>query len=48
MKKNLQKTNQQEFGIEEVIKKKADKLYVKWKGHDSSFNSWFDKKDLTR
>ena len=28
------------------IKKKCDKLYVKWKGYDSSFNSWIDKKDL--
>ena len=42
----LQKTNQQEFRIEKVIKKKGDKLYVKWKGYDSSFNSWIDKKDL--
>ena len=44
--KKLQKTNQQEFGIEKVIKKKGDKLYIKWKGHDSSFNSWIDKNDL--
>ena len=36
----------QEFRIEKVIKKKDDKLYVKWKGYDSSFNSWIDKKDL--
>ena len=28
----LQKTNQQEFRIEKVIKKKGDKLLVKWKG----------------
>ena len=28
--KKLQKTNQQEFRIETVIKKKFDKLYVKW------------------
>ena len=27
--KELQKTNQQEFGIEKVIKRKGDKLYVK-------------------
>ena len=26
--------------------KKVDKLYVKWKGHDNSFNSWIDKKDI--
>ena len=44
--KEVQTTNQQEFRIEKVIKKKGDKLYVKWKGYDSSFNSWIDKKDL--
>ena len=46
--KELQKTNQQEFRIEKVIMKKGDKLYVKWKGYDSSFNSWIDKEDLIR
>ena len=30
--KELQKTNQKEFRIEKVIKRKDDKLYVKWKG----------------
>ena len=43
--KELQKTNQ-ELRIEKVIKKKGDKIYVKWKGYDNSFNSWIDKKDL--
>ena len=33
--KELQKTNQQEFRLEKVIKKKGDKLYDKWKGYDS-------------
>ena len=42
--KELQKTNQQTFRIEKVIKKKGDKLYVKWKDYDNSFNSWIDKK----
>ena len=42
----LQKTNQQGFRIEKVIKRKSDKLYVEWKGFDNSFNSWIDKKDL--
>ena len=37
--KEPQKTNQQEFRIEKVIKKKDDKLYVKLKDYDSSFNS---------
>ena len=44
--KELKKTNQQEFRIEKVIKRKGDKLYVKWKGYNNSFNSWIDKKDL--
>ena len=44
--KELQKTNQKEFRIEKVLKKKGDKLYVKWKGYDNSFNSWIDKKDI--
>ena len=42
----LQNTNQEEFRTEKVIKKKGNKLYVKWKGYDDSFNSWIDKKDL--
>ena len=44
--KELLKIDQQEFRIEKVIKKKGDKLYVKWRGSDNSFNSWIDKKDL--
>ena len=38
-KKELQKTNQEEFRVEKVIKRKDDKLYVKWKSYNSSFNS---------
>ena len=37
--KELQKTDQKEFRIEKVIKRKGNKLYVKWKGYDNSFNS---------
>ena len=46
--KELQKTNQQKFSIEKGIERKDDKLYVKWKGCDSLFNSWIDKKDLIK
>ena len=42
-KKNCKKTNQKEFIIVKVMKRKDDKLYVKWKG-DSSFISLIDKK----
>ena len=44
--KELQKTNQKEFRTEKVLKRKGDKLYVKWKGYNNSFNSWINKKDL--
>ena len=42
--KELQKTSQEKFRIEKVIRKKSDKLCVKWKGYDNLFNSWIDKK----
>ena len=28
------------------MKKKGDKLYFKWKGDNTLFNSWTDKKDI--
>ena len=37
--KELQKTNQKEFRIEKVLKRKGDKLYVKWKRYGNRFNS---------
>ena len=46
--KELQKTNQKEFRIEKVTKRKENKLCVKWKGYNNSFNSWIDKKDLIK
>ena len=44
--KELQRTNQKEFRIENVIARKGNKLFVKWKGYDNSFNSCIDKKDI--
>ena len=43
-KKELQKTNEKKFRSEKVIQRKGHKLYVKWKGYNSLFNSWIDKK----
>ena len=45
-KKNCKKTNQKEFRVEKVINREGNKLYVKWKGYDNSFNNWIDKKDI--
>ena len=44
--KELKKSNQKEFRNEKVIKRKGNKLYVKWKGYNNFCNSWIDKKDL--
>ena len=44
--RELQKANLKELRIEKIIKNKGDKIYVKWKGYDNSFNNWIDKKDL--
>ena len=50
--KESQKTNQKEFRIEKVIKRKGENYMSKgmirvWKGYNNSFNSWIDKSDLT-
>ena len=46
--KESQKTNQGEFRIEKVIKRKGNKIYVKWKGYNNSFNSWIYKASLVQ
>ena len=42
----LQKTEQQIYRIEKIIKKEKGKSLVKWKGYSDKFNSWVDNKDL--
>ena len=37
--RELRKSNRKEYRVEKVIKKKGDKLYVRWKGCHNSFNS---------
>ena len=32
--------------MEKVLKRKGDKLYIKWKAYDNSFNSCIDKNDF--
>ena len=46
--KEMQKTSQEKFRVEKVLKRKGDKLYVKLKGYDNRFISWINKKDLIR
>ena len=44
----LQKTTQEMFRIEKVIRRKGDKSLVKWMGYSEEFNSWVDNKDLVK
>ena len=45
-KKELIKTNQYWIRIKKVLKKKGDKLYVKWKLLNNSYINWIHKKDI--
>ena len=42
----LQKTKQEVFCIEKVLRRKGDKLFIKWKKYTSSQNSWIDKSSV--
>ena len=44
--KEQQNISQEKSRIEKVLKRKCDKLHVKWKGNSNCINSWIDKKDL--
>jgi len=44
----LQKTNQEVYRIERIIRKHGDKSPVKCFGYPTSFNSWVENKDLIK
>jgi len=44
----LQKTSQEVYRIEKIVKKDKTRSLVKWKGYPKGFNSWVDNKDLIK
>ena len=44
----LQKTKQDIFSIEKIIRQQGNKSLVKWLGYNDSFNSWVDNKTVVR
>ena len=46
MKNNCKKQIKKHLELKKLVNRKEDKLYVKQKGQDSSFNGWIDKKDI--
>ena len=45
-REELQKTEQNIYRIEKIIRKRGDKALVKWKGYPEEFNSWIPLKAL--
>ena len=44
MKKNCRKQIKRNLGLKK--KREGNKLYVKWKGYDKSYNIWIDNKEI--
>ena len=44
----LTKNTTGEYIIEKILKTKNNKIYVKWRGYDNSFNSWINKNTVTK
>ena len=42
--KEFQKANQKNLRVEKLIKRKGDKLYIKWKGYGSFLTAGFERK----
>ena len=42
----LQRTKQDIFRIEKIIRQQGNKSLFKWFGYNDSFNSWFDNKEI--
>ena len=48
--RELQKTRNtgDQYIIEKILKPNKNKIYVKWRGYNSSFNSWIDKNSVIK
>ena len=45
-KKNCRRQIKKNLEPKKVITRKGNKLYIRWKGYDNSFNSWIAEKDI--
>ena len=44
----LTKNTLGEYILEKILKTKNNKMFVKWRGYDNSFNSWINKNTVTK
>ena len=42
----VQKTSQDVFRIEKILRRKGDNSLIKWDGYSGAFNSWIDTKTI--
>ena len=48
MKNNCKKLVKKNLEQKKYLKEEGDKLQVKWKGYNNSFNIWINKKDIVK
>ena len=48
MKRSCKRLIKKNLELKKGIERKGNRLYVKWKGYNNSFNSWIDKKYLIK
>ena len=46
--RELQKSSQDVFRMEKLLKRRGDKSLVKWMGYNDSFNQWVNNKDISK
>ena len=44
----LSKNTSGEYIIEKILKTNKNKMYIKWRNYNSSFNSWIDENSVTK
>ena len=48
MNKNYKKKQDDLYIIEKILKTQNNKIFVKWRRYDNSFNSWINKNTVTK
>ena len=45
-REQLQKTKQDIYRVEKVVRKRGDEVLVKWRGYPEKFNTWMPAEDI--
>ena len=47
-KEQLQKTNQEIYRVDKIVRRRGDNVLVKWSGYPDKFNSWMPSEDIMK